>query len=281
MLVITDELTLGVGRKGCLTGARKAEENGGLALLVGVGRAVHRSDALQGKEVVHIGEHTLLHLATIPSVDDNLNLLGEVEHNGGLAVEAELFVVLNFCLRGVEHHEIGLAIVCQLLLGGADEHIFHKVSLPSHLHNEADFQAGVLVCTAEGIHNVEFLVGELLGGNLLELLPSLGSYGFVVVFVLLRGPPYGVLRGLVLNEEFVFGRAAGVDTGHHVHSACLGELAFLVTFKVGIGLILKQLLIGGIVDNFGTLDAILFQIQSSHSVLLCLFYFVDCLLFLN
>ena len=64
VFVVADEETLGVGREGGLTGAREAEEDGGvLTFLVGVGRAVHRSDAAEGVVVVEI-EGVVYELAT-------------------------------------------------------------------------------------------------------------------------------------------------------------------------------------------------------------------------
>ena len=78
VLVVADELTLRDGRKRGLAGSLQVEEASGLALLVGVGRAVHRSHALQRKPVVHVGEHALLHLAAVPGVDDNLLMAGDV-----------------------------------------------------------------------------------------------------------------------------------------------------------------------------------------------------------
>ena len=79
VLVIADEQTLRVGGQGGLAGAGQTEEDGSvLALLIGVGRAVHGSHALQRQEVVHHGEHTLLHLAAVPGVDDDLLLAGDV-----------------------------------------------------------------------------------------------------------------------------------------------------------------------------------------------------------
>ena len=83
MFVVADEQTLGVGRKGGFTRSRKSEEDSGVfAVEVGVGRAVHRGDAFEGQVVVHHGEHTFLHFATIPGVEDNLLSGCNVEYNG-------------------------------------------------------------------------------------------------------------------------------------------------------------------------------------------------------
>ena len=99
VLVVTDELTLRISRKSRLACTGKTEEDSCvLTLHIGVGRAVHSSNALQRQEVVHHGEHTLLHLAAVPGVDDDLLLGSNVEDNGSLRVQTEFLPVLNLCL---------------------------------------------------------------------------------------------------------------------------------------------------------------------------------------
>ena len=189
MLVVADRQALGVGGQGGLAGAGQTEEDGGvLALLIGVGRAVHGSDALQRQEVVHHGEHALLHLAAVPGVDDDLLLAGDVEHNSSLRVQAQLLVVLDLGLGCVVNNEIRLE-VCQLLSGGLDEHVGHEVCLPGHFHDETNGHAGVLVGTAEGIDHVQALVGQLLLCDLLDGIPGFLRSGVVVVLVCVAGPP--------------------------------------------------------------------------------------------
>ncbi len=73
VFVVADEETLGIGREGGLAGAAETEEDGRvLAFHIGVGRAVHRGDTFERKVVVHHREHTFLHLATVPGVEDYL-----------------------------------------------------------------------------------------------------------------------------------------------------------------------------------------------------------------
>ena len=269
VLVVTDELTLRVGRQRGLTRTRQTEEDGRLALLVGVGRAVHRSNALQRQQVVHVGEHTLLHLAAIPGVDDHLHLLREVEDNGRLGVQTEALEVLDLGLRGVEHHEVGLAVLLELGVGRTDEHVLDEVCLPGHLHDEADLQTRVLVGAAEGIHHVELLARELLCGDLLQLLPRSLRHGLVVVLVLVGGPPDRILGGLVHDEELVLGRTARVDARHDVHGTHVGQLTLLVAAQALLGLLTKEFVVGGIVHDLGhTRDPVLSQIHLVHSRLL-------------
>ena len=266
VLVVADELTLRVGRKRGLAGSRQAEEDSGLALLVGVGRAVHRSHALQRKQVVHVGEHALLHLAAVPGVDDHLHLLGEVEDNGRLRVQTQLLVVLHLGLRSVEHHEVGLAVILQLLVRRTDEHVLHEVSLPGHLHDEADLQARVLVGAAERVHNEEFLARKLLDGDFLQLLPGLLRNRLVVVLIFVGSPPDRVLGGLVHHEKLVLGRTAGVNAGHHVHGAGLGQLTLLIAAQAFFRLLTEQFVVGGIVHDLGhARDPVLFQIHFVHN----------------
>ncbi len=258
VLVVADEQTLRVGRESGLAGSREAEEDGCvLTLLVGVGRAVHRGDALLGQVVVHHREHAFLHLAAIPGVDDHLLARSGVEHDSGFAVQAEFLEVGHLGLRCVEHYEVGLE-VGKFLSRGLDEHIGHEVSLPCHFNDEAHSHAGVVVGAAEAVYHVEFLVAELVDGDLLDLLPCSFGDRLVVVGVFLGCPPYLVLGVVVKYDEFVFGRAAGIYTGHHVDGAEFGHCTFLKAFQRGISFVFEELLVGGVVDYLlDILDAIL------------------------
>ena len=265
VLVVADQQTLGIGGQGGLAGAGQAEEDGGvLTVHVGVGGAVHGSDALQRQVVVHHGEHTLLHLAAVPGVDDNLLTGADVEGHAGFGVQAQLLVVLNLGLGSVVDDEVGLEVL-QLLLGGTDEHIGDKVSLPCHFHNEADSHAGVGVGAAEGIHNVQLLAAQLPDGQILDGLPDLLGHGVVVVLVLVGSPPNGVLGVLVHDDVLVLRRTAGVDAGHNVDSIQFGLLAHFVTGEAGLGLFLVEHLVGRIADDFrGAGNAVLFNSVSFH-----------------
>src|SRR5699024_8648210 len=82
VLVITDEQSLRVCGKSCLTCSGKAEEDSCiLAVHVCVCRAVHGSDTLQRQIVVHHREHTFLHLSAVPCINNNLLAACNIEHN--------------------------------------------------------------------------------------------------------------------------------------------------------------------------------------------------------
>ena len=89
MLVITDQKTLRICGKCCLTCSGKTEEDCCvLSVKVCVCRAVHGSDALQRQIVVHHGEHTFLHLSAVPCINDNLLTACNVEHYSCLRVKS-------------------------------------------------------------------------------------------------------------------------------------------------------------------------------------------------
>ena len=145
---------------------------------------MHCRNTLKREQIVHIGEQTFLHLATVPGVENDLHFLSDVENNSCLGVKAQFLVVLDLCLRCCEHYEIRLAEVCQFLLCRTDEHIAYKVCLPGNLHNEPYLDSGVGVCSAESVNYIKLLVGKLFACNFLEFFPSLLAARLVVVLVL-------------------------------------------------------------------------------------------------
>ena len=217
VLIITDQLTLRISRQRGLTCTRETEEDSSvLTVHICVSRAVHRSDATKREEVVLHREHTLLHLTTVPCVDDHLFLSGNVEHDASLRVQAELFPVLHLSLRCVVNDEVRLLLEVSLSLR-TDEHVGHEVSLPSNLDDEADLHTSVAVCAAVTINNIQLLVRQLFLSNLLHCVPSLLRSTVVIVVILLRIPPYGVVRSSIVNDELILRRTTCVDTGHAVH----------------------------------------------------------------
>ena len=219
MLVVAYQQALRVGRQRGLAGAGKAKEDGGvLAVHVGIGRAVHGGDTLEGQIVVHHGEEALLHFAAVPGIDDDLLAAGEVEYYRGLGIKPQLLVVLYLCLGGVVNYEIRLKVL-QLLFGGPDKHILYKVGLPGNFYDEANCHAGVLVGAAEGVHYEQALIREFFSCDILNGVPGLDGGGVVVVLIFVGSPPDGILGGIVNDDKLVLGRAAGVYAGHDVDSA--------------------------------------------------------------
>ncbi len=265
VFVVADQQTLGVGGQGGLASAGETEEDGGIFTVhVRVGRAVHGGNALERQEVVHHGEHTLLHFAAVPGIDDDLLTGGDVEGHAGFGVQTQLLVVFDLRLGSVVNDKVRLEVF-QLLLGGADKHVFNEMSLPSHFHDKADGHAGVMVRAAEGIHDVQALVAQFLGRQVLNGLPDLFAHGMVVVLVFGRRPPHGILGIFVNNDVLVLGGAAGVYAGHDVDRAQLADLTLFIALQTGLGLFRKQHFIGGIVNDFlGAGNAVLIEIDVCH-----------------
>lgn len=81
MLVVADQAAVGVCRESGLTGATQTKEQGSVALLSNIGRAMHRHCALKGQPVIHQTENTLLVLATIPGAENDGHFLFDIECN--------------------------------------------------------------------------------------------------------------------------------------------------------------------------------------------------------
>ena len=221
---------------------------------------MHGCDALEGEVVVLHGEHAFLHFAAVPCVDDALFAACGVECYAGLAVEAEFLVVLYLCLAGIVDDEVGFELL-EFLSCGLDEHVLHEVCLPCYFYDEAYCEACCFVGTAECVNDVEFLAGEFLDGDVLDLCPDLFAHGVVVVLVLFCCPPYFVLALCILHDVLVLGAASGVDAGHYVHCVEFGVLAFIEAGQTSLCLFLEEELIGGVVGNHGaTGDAVLCQV---------------------
>ena len=123
--------------------------------------------------------------------------------------------------------------------------------LPCHFHDKADSHAGVLVRAAESVDDIKLFVGQFLYGEFLYRIPRLLRRGMVVVFVLVRGPPNGILGVFVHDDKLVLGRTTRVYTRHDVDGTKFAYLTFFVTRKSGIGLLFEQQFVRRIVHDFG------------------------------
>ena len=117
-----------VSTQGGLASTAETEEERDIAILnTDVGRRVQRELAeLDGLEVVHDAEDTLLHLAGVFSTeDDHLHTL-EVDLDGGGRGHA-LREAVGGELTSIVNDEVGFAEVGELLLRRADEHVVLKL----------------------------------------------------------------------------------------------------------------------------------------------------------
>ena len=88
MLVVADERAVRIGGERRLAGAGEAEEDRRIAVLAGVGRAMHRHHLFRRQQVVEDGEHRFLHLARIARAADQHDLAREVAGDDRLASRA-------------------------------------------------------------------------------------------------------------------------------------------------------------------------------------------------
>mmetsp|Transcript_13323 Transcript_13323/g.23382 ORF Transcript_13323/g.23382 Transcript_13323/m.23382 type:complete len:408 (+) Transcript_13323:205-1428(+) len=114
VLVVTDELAVGVGGQCGLASAGEAEVQRGVSRLADVGGAVHGHGALQGEPVVHHREDTFLHLTTVVSASNDGELVLDVEPHEHLGVQAVFFPVGVGHSGRVDDGEIRLKVL-QLL----------------------------------------------------------------------------------------------------------------------------------------------------------------------
>ena len=145
--------------------------------------------------------------------------------------------------------------------------------LPSHFHDETHFEAGVGVGAAESVHHIQAFARQLVHGQLFKFGPRCFGQRFVVVFVFVGGPPYGVLAHFVHHKEFVFGRTSGVNARHHVDGVEFGKTAFVVACKAGFCFLGKQRFVRRIVKHLANAgDAVSAQIYTHNigSVLIVL-----------
>lgn len=229
VLVVTDQETVGVSRKGGLSGSGETEEEGDVAgLAVGrlglVGRGVKGELAeLDGLEVVHDGEDTLLHLTgVLGTEDDHLHALevdldgGGGGHSGGETVGRELASVVD--------DEVGLSEVGELLGGGTDKHVVHEESVVGARGDDADLDAVLGVPAGETVEDVDVLTGvEVVDGTL-----TVDLEGVLVEGNVDRAPPDVVLGGLLVDDTLVLGRTAGLLAGEVDQSSGRGDDGTLV-----------------------------------------------------
>src|SRR5699024_4228955 len=110
--VVTDEKSLRVCGKCCLTCSGKSEEDGCvLAIHICVRGAMHGSDALKRQIIVHHGEETFLHFSAVPCVHDHLLAACDIEHYRCLRVQPQFLIILYLCLGSVVYNEIRLEVL--------------------------------------------------------------------------------------------------------------------------------------------------------------------------
>src|SRR5215211_6616659 len=219
VLVVTDQLPLGVGRQGRLPRPREPEEEGDVSFLAHVGRAVHREDAALGRQhEIQYREDALLYLPGVGRAADQDHLALEVYPDEGLGLCCVLIGV------GKEpwdrdHGPVGLERV-ELLLRGTPEELPCEEGLPGVLGHHVDVQAVARIRSRVGVDNVDLLEVLDVGGRFFEERPE----GIARESLVARTPVHGLPRDIVLHYKAVLRGAArplarpddeGPRTGDH------------------------------------------------------------------
>lgn len=213
VLVVTDQLTVRVGRQGGLTSTGQTEEQGDVTLLSSlVTRRVQGQDlVLDWHQVEHNSEDTLLHLTGVLSTqDDHLHSL-EVNLDGSGGGHT-LGVDVGRELASVVDGEVWLTEVLELLGGWSDQHVGHEQSVVGSGTHNSDLDSVSWVPTSESINNEQLLSGS-------QVVESSGSGnlpGQLVDLLVNGSPPNVVGGGLLIDNSLVLWRSTGLLTrvGH-------------------------------------------------------------------
>mmetsp|Transcript_8261 Transcript_8261/g.21329 ORF Transcript_8261/g.21329 Transcript_8261/m.21329 type:complete len:255 (-) Transcript_8261:70-834(-) len=168
--------------------------------------------------VHHEREHALLHLTRV--------LRAEHDHLSALEVEVD---------RARRRHAIDIAVrregarviddevrdeVVELILRAWDEHVPHEERVVRPRAHDADLHAVVLVMPSIRVNHKE----TLLRAEVVDRALAVDHERLVRERDVDRAPPDVVLRGVVLDDALILGRAAGLGPRAHRERACRGEV---------------------------------------------------------
>ena len=166
VLVVADQLPLGIGRERGLARARQAKEQRSVAASSRIGRTVHGQQAGFGHEEVHHCEHALFHFARVlgsqnhhfPALEAQVNA-GRGSHLRSVAVGRKAAGIVDGKIRRLKLVQFGF--------GRADEHVVHEERVVCPGANHADFEPILGIPAGESIDYVQLLAGvEIVDGAL-------------------------------------------------------------------------------------------------------------------
>src|SRR5215212_5137503 len=204
VLVVADQIPLGVGGEGRLARAREPEEERDLAFFTHVGRAVHGEDVAFGRQhEVQYREDALLDLPGVESTADQDDLALEVYADEGLRLCAVLLGVRKESGDGY-HGPVGFEGV-EFLLGRTPEELPGEQGLPGMLGYHMHVQAVARIRAGMGVDHVDLLQVLDVGGRLLQKRPE----GIARESLVPRAPIYGLPGYIVLDNKAVLRGATG------------------------------------------------------------------------
>ena len=239
VLVITNQETFRVCRQCCFTSTGKTKEDCCvLSIHICVCGAVHGSNSVQWKVVVHHGEHTFLHLTAVPCINDNLLTACNVECYTSLGIQSKFFVVFYFCFRSVVYNK-GRLKSFKFCLSRLDEHVLNEMCLPCYFNDETNSHTGICICSTESIYNKKSFVRKFFLCNIFYGSPCFFCHRMVIVCIFIRCPPYCVFGILIHNNVLVFRRTSGINTCHNVYCTKLCFLSYFISLKPSFCLFLE------------------------------------------
>ena len=219
MLVVTDQVTVRVGRQGGLAGAGQAEEQAGLAGLADVGGTVHRQHVFFRQQEVLDREHGFFHFAGIVHTCQQNFALGKVDHHGAVRVGA---VALGNTLEvgGVE--DLPFLLVRGVVAFRADKQVLTEQVLPGGFGGHFHRQVVLGIGTDVDVRNKRILFSDV-GFN-----PVPESVELVGVKRAVDRAPVDIVSGAgLLDDVTVHGRPTGAITGGNHQGTVGSQLAFV------------------------------------------------------
>ena len=213
MLVVADQVALGVGGKRRLAGARESKENCHIAAGADVGRAVHGEHALQRQQEIQDRKDGLLDFSGVvgaandgqpfPEIDNDERFRTRAVHHGrGLK-------------RGRrDHGEFGHVPPQRILTPNLQEHGARKQTVPRLLRDDADGEGVLRVGPGVAVLHENIAALQVALQARQQGAEILAGDGPVVL-----APPDLLLGGLLAYHELVGRGARGVFAGvHHQRS---------------------------------------------------------------
>mmetsp|Transcript_101182 Transcript_101182/g.283640 ORF Transcript_101182/g.283640 Transcript_101182/m.283640 type:complete len:405 (+) Transcript_101182:370-1584(+) len=207
MLVVADELALGVRAQRGLAGPAQAKEDRDVVVRANVRGGVQRQRAVRRREVplrhqrhqvVHDGKDPLLHLTGILRAQDH-HLATLEGHRNGRGGGHALGLAIGGKHTGVEDDEGGLEARLQLLLRRRHEHILHEKGVVRAGSDHPHGNPVLLVPAAIPVDDVE----PLASVQVVDSTLAVGQEGLVVELDVDLPPPDVVSGGFLKDDALV------------------------------------------------------------------------------
>ena len=227
VLVVADQMALGIGGERRLAGPREPEEHRHAPVAAHVRGAVHRHHVAQRQPVVHDREDRLLDLARVVRPPDEHLRTGRVQDDERAGARA---VHLGIGLDGgrVQHERFRL-VPTELLLGRIDEERLREQRVPRAVGDDPERQAVRGIGAGERIDDIDVLLVEV--GDDLRTQPLEAVFLDRLVD---RSPPEPIFGAGLAHDELVERRAAGVLAGVDDERPALGKLRLAAQQRMAV-----------------------------------------------